>query len=113
MSDLTHHAQKLAEALEESMEFQHLKQAYEQVLEDETSKALFQRFRENQSQLQQKQQQGLEITEKEIEKSEAIALEIKNNKKLSHLIAMEQLLYDQIEDLSRMITKPLEELYES
>ncbi|BAM47974.1 YlbF family regulator [Amphibacillus xylanus] len=111
MSSIQESAQALEQALRESEEFQGLKSAYEAVMNDEVAKKLFDNFRDVQIELQQKQMQGLEITEEEVDKARKVVATVQQHEQISMLMAEEQRVNDLINEVSRTITKPLEELY--
>jgi len=113
LSKVNENAQKLANAIEKSEEFVNVKDAYEKVMADETSKALFDKFRQTQVTLQEKQMQGVQITEAEAQEANDVATEIQQNESISHLIETEQVLHDKIGEISQIITAPLEGLYAS
>jgi|SRR5690625_27831 len=112
MDQVKQHARKLAIALKESTEFEALETAYNKVMEDEAAKALLEKYRNTQKELHEKQMQGIEISEADIEDANAVADEIQENKQLYNLIAMEQILHEHIGEISKLITEPLEKMYE-
>ncbi|MRG86907.1 YlbF family regulator [Salinibacillus xinjiangensis] len=111
MANLHDVAHELEKNLRESEEYQGLKEAYEAVMADDASKKMFDNFRETQIQLQQKQMQGEDISEEEVEKARKTVELVQQNEKISKLMEKEQHLNNVINDISRIITKPLEELY--
>ncbi|KGX85288.1 YlbF family regulator [Pontibacillus litoralis] len=111
MANMYDYAYDLEKAIRESDEFKGLKQAYEAVMADEQAKQMFDNFRNVQIELQQKQMQGLEITEEEVEKARQVVETVQQHEQISNLMQQEQLLNQVINDISRIITKPLEELY--
>lgn len=66
--NLYDYANKLEQALRESDEYKAIKDAYAKVNADENSKKLFDEFRETQLSFQQKQMQGEEISEEDLQK---------------------------------------------
>lgn len=104
-------AYDLEKAIRESEEFTGLKQAYEVVMGDPSTKQMFDNFRQTQIELQQKQMQGMEITEEEVAKARQVVELVQQNEQISKLMEEEQRLNVMINDISRIITKPLEELY--
>ena len=72
---------------------------------------MFEDFRDTQMNLQEKQMQGLDITEEELEKARAVVEAVQEHQDISKLMEEEQRLNLAINDISRIITKPLEELY--
>ena len=105
-------ANALESALRESEEFQQMKELYSKVNEDAESKKLFDDFRNIQMTLQQKQMQGEELLEEEIQKAQNSAQEIENDENIKGLMEAEQKMSQLIQDLNRVIMKPIEELYE-
>lgn len=111
MSVILENANALEQALRDSEEFKGLKAAYDAVMNDEIAKKIFNDFRTTQIDLQQKQMQGLEITEEEVEKARKVVETVQQHEQISNLMAEEQRVNDLINEVSRTITKPLEELY--
>ncbi|MGM8212070.1 YlbF family regulator, partial [Virgibacillus sp. W0430] len=104
-------ARDLEKAIRNSQEFIDLKEAFEAVMNDDSAKKMFENFRDTQLQLQQKQMQGEEITEEEVEKARQVVDLVQQHKDISNLMDKEQRLNLVINDISRIITQPLEELY--
>ncbi|QDP39709.1 YlbF family regulator [Radiobacillus deserti] len=111
MANMYDSAYDLEKAIRNSEEFQGLKQAYETVMADEQAKKMFDDFRKTQIELQEKQMQGQEITEEEVEKARQVVELVQQHEQISNLMEQEQRLNVVINDVSRIITKPLEELY--
>ncbi|MBF0754543.1 YlbF family regulator [Jeotgalicoccus nanhaiensis] len=112
MANVYDQANALESALRESEEFQQMKELYSKVNEDAESKKLFDDFRDIQMTLQQKQMQGEELLEEEIQKAQNSAQEIENDENIKGLMEAEQKMSQLIQDLNRVIMKPIEELYE-
>ncbi|KGX86153.1 YlbF/YmcA family competence regulator [Pontibacillus marinus] len=111
MANIYDQANELERAIRESEEFQGLKQAYEAVMADENAKQMFDNFRNTQIELQQKQMQGQEISEEEVEQARKVVETVQQHPQISKLMEEEQRLNTVINDVSKIITKPLEELY--
>lgn len=111
MANIQDSAHDLENAIRNSEEFQDLKQAYETVMADEVAKKMFEDFRDTQMELQEKQMQGQEITEEEVEKARKVVETVQQHEQISKLMDQEQRLNVLINDISKTITKPLEELY--
>lgn len=111
MPNIYDSAYDLEKAVRESEEFKSLKDAYDAVMNDETSKQMFENFRDTQMALQEKQMQGQEITEEEVEKARQVVELVQQHEDISKLMEQEQRLNMVINDVSRIITKPLEDLY--
>ncbi|MEY8559869.1 YlbF family regulator [Jeotgalicoccus halotolerans] len=112
MANVYDQANALESALRESEEFQQMKELYSKVNENAESKKLFDDFRDIQMTLQQKQMQGEELLEEEIQKAQNSAQEIENDENIKGLMEAEQKMSQLIQDLNRVIMKPIEELYE-
>jgi cell fate (sporulation/competence/biofilm development) regulator YlbF (YheA/YmcA/DUF963 family) len=104
-------ANALESALRESDEFNSMKELYGKVNSNPESKAMFDEFRQVQMELQQKQMQGEEILEEDVQKAQSSAAEIENDENIKALMEAEQNMSQLIQDLNRVIMKPIEELY--
>ncbi|AXI08693.1 hypothetical protein CV093_07490 [Oceanobacillus sp. 143] len=111
MSNIHDKAHGLEKAISESEEFQKLKSAFETVMKNPETKQMFDEFRDTQIRLQEKQMQGLEITEEEIETARKVVELVQRNQDISTLMEEEQKVNQLINDISRIITSPLEGLY--
>lgn len=111
MPNIYDRAYDLEKAIRESEEFNHLKDAYEVVMNDPSAKQMFDNFRDTQMELQEKQMKGEDISEEEVEKARNIVELVQQHDAISKLMEQEQRLNLVINDVSRIITKPLEELY--
>lgn len=111
MSNIYDNAYELEKAIRDSEEFNDLKKAYENVMGNEISKKMFEKFRDTQMALQEKQMTGQEITEEEVEHARQVVEDVQQHEQISKLMEEEQRLNLVINDVSRIITKPLEELY--
>lgn len=111
MSNIYDRAYDLEKAITESDEFTTLKGSFEAVMNDEIAKKMFENFRDTQMQLQEKQMQGEEITEEEIEEARKVVEAVQQHEGISTLMEAEQRLNTVINDVSRIITSQLEELY--
>ncbi|MEN2767737.1 YlbF family regulator [Ornithinibacillus xuwenensis] len=113
MPNMYDSAYELEKAIRESEEFNGLKAAFEAVMSDESAKKMFEDFRDTQMELQQKQMQGQDITEEELEKARKVVELVQQHDAISKLMEQEQRLNLVINEISQIITKPLEELYGS
>ncbi len=104
-------ANALEDALRNSDEFQNMKDLYGKVNSNPESKQLFEEFREVQMDLQQKQMQGEEINEEDVQKAQKSAEDIEKDENIKSLMEAEQKMSELIHDLNRVIMKPIEELY--
>lgn len=111
LANLYDSAYDLEKAIRESVEFNELKTAFQAVMNNPTSRKMFEDFRNTQMELQQKQMQGLNITEQEVENARKIVELVQQHEGIANLMEKEQRLNVVINELSQIITKPLEELY--
>lgn len=111
MANIYDLAYDLEKGLRNSEEFNGLKEAYERVMNNPDSKEKFDLFRDTQLNLQQKQMQGEDISEAEVEEARKVVEEVQQNEDISKLMDQEQRLNTVIQDISKIITQPLEELY--
>ncbi|WP_017470694.1 YlbF family regulator [Amphibacillus jilinensis] len=111
MSNIQESASALEQAIRDSEEFNSLKAAYDAVMSDEIAKKMFDDFRNTQIELQQKQMQGQEITEEEVDQARKVVETVQQHDQISKLMDEEQRVNELINNISRTITKPLEELY--
>lgn len=109
--NLYDHANQLEQALRESDEYQAIQNAYAKVKENQESKDLFDEFRETQLSFQQKQMQGEEIGEEELQKTQEQAQKIENDSNISELMAAEQNMSQVFQEINQIIVKPLDEIY--
>ena len=109
--NLYDHANQLEQALRESDEYQAIQNAYAKVKENQESKDLFDEFRETQLSVQQKQMQGEEIGEEELQKAQEQAQKIENDSNISELMAAEQNMSQVFQEINQIIVKPLDEIY--
>lgn len=104
-------AYDLEKALRHSEEYSALRNLYDEVNGDESSKRMFENFRDIQVNLQQKQMTGQEITQEEVEQAQKRLHLCKEDDKISQLMEAEQRVSVLIGELNKIIMKPLEELY--
>lgn len=109
--NLYDHANQLEQALRESDEYQAIQKAYAKVKKNDESKVLFDEFRETQLNFQQKQMQGEEIGEEELQKAQEQAQKIENDSNISELMAAEQNMSQVFQEINQIIVKPLDEIY--
>ena len=70
--------------------------------ENQESKDLFDEFRETQLSFQQKQMQGEEIGEEELQKAQEQAQKIENDSNISELMAAEQNMSQVFQEINQM-----------
>lgn len=104
-------AHELEKAVRESEQFEELQAIYQELYNDETSKKMFENFRDIQLNLQQKQMSGQPISDDEIQYAQKLVQLVQQNDKISRLMEAEQKMSLFINELNKIIMKPLEELY--
>ncbi|KMJ57937.1 hypothetical protein AB685_13990 [Bacillus sp. LL01] len=104
-------AYNLETAVKESDEFKNLQSLYKEVFADETTKRMFENFRNIQLELQQKQMSGQEITQEEVEQAQKTVAVVQQNESIAKLMEAEQQMSMMVSELNKIIMKPLEELY--
>ncbi|WP_428909399.1 YlbF family regulator [Niallia sp. Krafla_26] len=103
----------LGNAIQNTTEFQDLKKLYSEVQADDATKGLFERFRNMQLDMQQKQMAGQEITQEEIGAAQIIVSDVQQNELISKLMQAEEKLNNVILQINQIVLKPLEDLYSS
>lgn len=111
MSNIHDSAYELEKSIRESDEFKTLEISLDTVMNDETARKMFENFRNVQMNLQQKQMQGEEVSEEEVEQARKVVELVQQHTEISKLMESEQRLNTLINDISAIITKPIEELY--
>ncbi|ETP68337.1 YlbF family regulator [Planomicrobium chinense] len=104
---------KLESTFRSTEEFGKLKQAVEAVTADSDSSQLFKNFRDLQITLQQKQAQGEEITEEEMVSAQETAQAAQADPKILAMLEAEMGLSQIIDEVNRVLIKPVQSLYES
>ncbi|QFT88244.1 hypothetical protein FIU87_06290 [Bacillus sp. THAF10] len=104
-------AYNLETAVKESEEFKNLQALYKEVFAEESTKRMFENFRNIQLELQQKQMSGQEISQEEVEKAQQTVALVQQNEAIAKLMEAEQRMSMMVSELNKIIMKPLEELY--
>lgn len=112
-TNLYDYAYELEKALRQGEDYTKLKEMYEAVLNDPFSKRMFDEFRDIQMSLQEKQMTGQEILEQEVQNAQSVAARVQQNPKIVNLMEAEQRMSMTINELNKIIMKPLDELYGS
>ncbi|HLQ73262.1 MAG TPA: YlbF family regulator [Bacillota bacterium] len=113
MSNVHEQAEVLENALRESDEFKALKISFELVMNDAESKELFEQFRSTQMNLQQKQMQGEELSEEDVEQAREVVEKVQAHEDISKLMESEQRVSTLINEISEVFTRPIEQLYQT
>lgn len=104
-------AYELERTIRNSDEYKTLKKLFDEVNADESTKRMFENFRNIQFQLQQKQMMGQEITQEEVAQAQKVVALVQQNGKISKLMEAEQRMSMIVAELNQIFLKPLEELY--
>lgn len=104
-------AQELEKAIRMSGEFIHLKEVYESIQKDDIARKTFEKFRNLEVFLQQKQILGQEITEEEISEVQKLAANLEQHEIIRKLLNAEDRMRELLAELTAIIMKPIEELY--
>ena len=113
MSKLEEKSLEVQSELRESEAFTAFEASFKAMLEDDEARELYEGFRDFQISLNEKQSQGLEVTEAEIEESRQQFETLKENEIVNGFMANEHALNQLIQEVSTIIMKPLEESYEA
>ncbi|UJF15196.1 YlbF family regulator [Jeotgalibaca sp. MA1X17-3] len=111
MSNIYDLAYELEKGLRTQPSFLELTSAYEEVKGNEEAYALFQEFTAMQQELQMKQMSGEGLSEEYIEQAQEIAGRASTNEMIQKMMTAEQQLGTVIEDVNKIIMKPLQDLY--
>lgn len=103
---------RLEAAFRQTAEFTAVKDAIAAVQADEEAGLLFKEFREIQMKMQQKQVQGEEIAPEELEEAQSIAQKAQENEKVMAMMQAEMKLSGVLEEINRVLMKPVSELYD-
>lgn len=104
-------AHELAKALKETPEFIELKQAKQAIEADPDAKRMLQDFRTQQVELQEKMMAGEMPPQEEMEKAEKLFQILNMNPIINSMFDAERRLSVIMQDINRIITEPLEEIY--
>ncbi len=111
MNNIYNEINALEGAFRKTNEFQALQQAITTVKVDEDAAKLFKNFRDVQLKLQQKQMQGQQIEEDELQYAQKTAQLAQQNEKIANMLQAEMALSGLIEEINRVLVKPIEGLY--
>ena len=104
---------KLESTFRKTTEFAEVQEAVEVVIADEEALALFKNFRKIQLDMQEKQMAGEEIDSEELEYAQKTAQLAQTNEKIMAMLEAEMKLSGLIEEVNRVLMKPVQEIYES
>lgn len=93
-------------------EFKKLEEAANAVIADPEANELFKNFRDLQVTLQQKQAQGEDITEEEMMHAQQTAQAAQENDKILQMLEAEMGLSGMLEEVNRILVKPIQAIYD-
>lgn len=105
-------ANQIEREIREMDEFKALQAAFDAMKAETESFELFKNFQELQMELQQKQMQGIEFSEEDAQKAQEMAAKVQETEVIQDLMQKEQAFSLIVNDLNRIIMKPVQELYE-
>lgn len=104
-------ANQLERDLRQQAAYLKLKEAIEAIQADEEARAIFQEFRQVSADLQTKQMQEEEITDEDMQALQELSGKVNSNPLITQMMQVEQEVSLMIDDLNKIITRPLNELY--
>lgn len=104
-------ANQLEKDFKESTQYKELKEAYEALKADEDAYACFKELQSLQEKMQHKQMQG-GITEEDFKELQLVGERAKEFKTLQDLMVKEQGLSMLMDEISKIIFQPVQELYQ-
>lgn len=111
MNNIYDIAYELEKSLREQPAFHALKEAYTAVQSNEEARALFAEFTGIQQQIQMKQMSGEGLDDAFIQQAQEIAGRAGQNEMIKQMMTAEQQLSTVIEDINKIIVRPLQEMY--
>lgn len=106
-------ANQLERDLRELDAFKQLQTSMKTIKENESSNALFERFKTQSQAFQMMQMTGQEPDETQIKEYQALSQEVMEDELISQLMNAERQLSQVMEDINRIITLPLQEIYQA
>lgn len=111
MANIYDKANDFEKELRQSDEYKALEAAFGTVDADEEAKKLYKEFVSTHTSLMQSAQQGVQPTEEQLKDFEELQKKLMENEKVNSLLQAQQRLQLTIEDLSRVMFKPLDDLF--
>ncbi|WP_155286543.1 YlbF family regulator [Lacticaseibacillus zhaodongensis] len=111
MINIYDNANTMAEALQQTQQYQDLKQAFDMLKLDAVGYGLFKQFQEKQLELQQQQSQGQDIDPDSLKKLQELGDKIKDIDAIKTLITKEQAMAQLMDELNAIVNKPISDLY--
>lgn len=112
MTNVYDSANQVEKDLRETDAYIALKEAYKVVNEDSEAGELFKKFQNIQMSFQEKQMTGQDISDEEIQAAQELTTVVSANEKINALMNCEQQMSVIVNDLNKIIMKPIQELYQ-
>ncbi len=106
-------ANQLERDLRELEAFQNLQKAHRAILDNQEANELFNEFRQQTQTYQEKQMRGEELSDQDISQIQELSMKVTQNELIRQLMQSEELVSQTINDINKIITRPLVELYEN
>lgn len=94
-------------------EFKAVEKAVQEMQQDAEALELFKSFRNIQLTLQEKQMRGEDIPVEELEQAQETAQQAQQNEKIMAMLEAEMKLSSILEEVNRVLMKPVQQLYET
>ncbi|MBG9984082.1 YlbF family regulator [Aerococcaceae bacterium DSM 111022] len=104
-------ANQLERDIRELPAYKEILEAYKVIQENEESNKLFDEFRTKSAELQQLAQMGQQPSDEEMQGLQEMSQQIAADENIQKLMAAEQQMSQVFEDINKIITKPLGEIY--
>ncbi|GAF39618.1 hypothetical protein FC83_GL000784 [Agrilactobacillus composti DSM 18527 = JCM 14202] len=104
-------ANKLEEELQQTEEFMLLQKAFADVKKDDFAFATFKKFQQLQMELQQQQMNGEEISDDKIKEIQDMSEQLSKYDSIKGLMDTERKMSTLMDDLNRIISKPIADIY--
>ena len=111
MSNIYDHAYELESAIRKTNEYMNLKKAYQAIQADPTAKRTFDSFRQIQIRYQEKGMRGEAISQIETSQMQSQMQQASQNPLIGRLMTAEQKLSVLLNDVNKIMSKPLDEIY--
>ncbi|UQS82627.1 YlbF family regulator [Bombilactobacillus folatiphilus] len=106
-------ANQLEKDLRQSEEVMGLQAAFNQMKADPMAYQMFQQMQEMQEKLQQKQMANQEITDDEFKQLQTLSGQLSKFDSVQNLMQQEQKINAMMEELNKIISKPIADIYNS
>ncbi|MGV3488040.1 MAG: YlbF family regulator [Tuberibacillus sp.] len=111
MSNIYDYAYELEKSIRKTDEYIRLKQAYQAVQREPNAKKMFDGFRQMQVRLQEKSMRGEPVSQQETGQIQRQMQAAQGNPLIAQLMIAEQKLSVLLNDVNKIMSRPLEELY--